>query len=227
MAGTPTFLAHIFDRAKPGDLDSLKWIIVSARRSARTPCSTRPAKAAPNAVVLEGYGITECSPVVAVNPPGAREPGTLGKPLPGVAVTRPGRGDERRAAAGPDGACCTSPGRTSSPGYLGYDGPPPFLELDGKRWYVTGDLGELDADGYVVFRGRLKRFLKAGGEMISLPALEEPFASLLPADGRTARGWPWRGSRRRRRPADRAVHHGGSVAARRERACCRRKGSAA
>jgi long-chain-fatty-acid--[acyl-carrier-protein] ligase len=45
---------------------------------------------------------------------------------------------------------------------------------------VTGDLGELDSDGYLWFRGRLKRFLKAGGEMISLPALEEPFARLYP-----------------------------------------------
>jgi long-chain-fatty-acid--[acyl-carrier-protein] ligase len=53
--------------------------------------------------------------------------------------------------------------------------------MDGKRWYVTGDLGEIDVDGYLVFRGRLKRFLKAGGEMISLPALEEPFARLYPA----------------------------------------------
>ena len=61
-----------------------------------------------------------------------------------------------------------------------YDGPSPFVEDEGKRWYVTGDLGELDSDGYLWFRGRLKRFLKAGGEMISLPALEEPFARLYP-----------------------------------------------
>jgi long-chain-fatty-acid--[acyl-carrier-protein] ligase len=65
-------------------------------------------------------------------------------------------------------------------GYLGYDGPSPFVHHEGKRWYVTGDLGELDPDGYLWFRGRLKRFLKAGGEMISLPALEEPFARLHP-----------------------------------------------
>jgi long-chain-fatty-acid--[acyl-carrier-protein] ligase len=54
------------------------------------------------------------------------------------------------------------------------------VEAEGKRWYVTGDLGELDTDGYLWFRGRLKRFLKAGGEMISLPALEEPFAQRYP-----------------------------------------------
>jgi long-chain-fatty-acid--[acyl-carrier-protein] ligase len=71
-------------------------------------------------------------------------------------------------------------GPTVFPGYLGHDGPPPFRELGGKRWYVTGDLATIDAEGYLHFGGRLKRFLKAGGEMISLPALEEPFARLYP-----------------------------------------------
>ena len=71
-------------------------------------------------------------------------------------------------------------GPTVFPGYLAYDGPSPFVEDGGKRWYVTGDLGEMDADSYLWIGGRLKRFLKAGGEMISLPALEEPFARLYP-----------------------------------------------
>ena len=66
------------------------------------------------------------------------------------------------------------------PGYIGYDGPSPFEEHDSKRYYVTGDLVALDSEGYIVFQGRLKRFLKAGGEMISLPALEEPFAKMFP-----------------------------------------------
>ncbi len=71
-------------------------------------------------------------------------------------------------------------GPTVFPGYLSYDGPSPFHEHDGKRWYITGDLASLDADGFLHFAGRLKRFLKAGGEMISLPALEEPLASTYP-----------------------------------------------
>jgi long-chain-fatty-acid--[acyl-carrier-protein] ligase len=66
------------------------------------------------------------------------------------------------------------------PGYIGEEGPPPFVEREGKRWYMTGDLVEADADGFLYFRGRLKRFLKAGGEMISLPALEEPFVRRYP-----------------------------------------------
>jgi long-chain-fatty-acid--[acyl-carrier-protein] ligase len=71
-------------------------------------------------------------------------------------------------------------GPTVFPGYLGHEGPPPFEEIAGQRWYVTGDLAELDPSGAIVFHGRLKRFLKAGGEMISLPALEEPLARRYP-----------------------------------------------
>jgi long-chain-fatty-acid--[acyl-carrier-protein] ligase len=63
---------------------------------------------------------------------------------------------------------------------LHYDGPDPFLDVAGKRWYVTGDLVQVDEERYIHFRGRLKRFLKAGGEMISLPALEEPFGERYP-----------------------------------------------
>jgi non-ribosomal peptide synthetase component E (peptide arylation enzyme) len=54
------------------------------------------------------------------------------------------------------------------------------MELDGKRWYVTGDLVRVDEDGYIHFCGRLKRFLKIGGEMVSLPALEEPLSRQYP-----------------------------------------------
>ena len=67
-------------------------------------------------------------------------------------------------------------------GYHAYDGPSPFVELEGQQWYRTGDLVAVDDDGYLQFRGRLKRFLKAGGEMISLPAIEAPLQKKYPAD---------------------------------------------
>src|SRR5207245_3042920 len=74
-----------------------------------------------------------------------------------------------------------SSGPSVFPGYLAYDEEQPFRERDGKRWYITGDLAEVnDEEGYIRLRGRKKRFLKAGGEMISLPALEEPFARRYP-----------------------------------------------
>jgi long-chain-fatty-acid--[acyl-carrier-protein] ligase len=62
-------------------------------------------------------------------------------------------------------------------GYLHYSGESPFLDWGGKQWYRTGDLVQQDADGWLTFEGRLKRFVKLGGEMISLPAIE---AVLLP-----------------------------------------------
>jgi long-chain-fatty-acid--[acyl-carrier-protein] ligase len=178
MAGTPTFVGFILDRAKPGELDSLKIIIVGAEKC--PPAVFEKAKVmAPNAEVLEGYGITECSPVVSVNRPGNVKPGTIGDPLPGVEVCVTHLETKEVLPRGQRGMLHVA-GPTIFGGYAGHDGPPPFEEIDGKRWYVTGDLAEVDNTGAIVFHGRLKRFLKAGGEMISLPALEEPFAKMFP-----------------------------------------------
>jgi long-chain-fatty-acid--[acyl-carrier-protein] ligase len=66
-------------------------------------------------------------------------------------------------------------------GYHAFDGPSPFVEFEGEQWYRTGDLVSADGDGYFQFEGRLKRFLKAGGEMVSLPALEVPFQKKFPS----------------------------------------------
>jgi long-chain-fatty-acid--[acyl-carrier-protein] ligase len=178
LVGTPTFLGHVLDRARPGDLDSLRLIIVGAEKCPRSVFE-RCARLAPRAEVLEGYGVTECSPVVSVNPPGSTRPGTLGQPLPGVDVCVVDLETDEVLPPGRMGMLLVS-GPSVFPGYLGDGGPSPFRERDGKRWYVTGDLASLDADGFLHFGGRLKRFLKAGGEMISLPALEEPFARLHP-----------------------------------------------
>jgi long-chain-fatty-acid--[acyl-carrier-protein] ligase len=140
----------------------------------------RCAAAAPQATVLEGYGITECSPVVAVNHPDWNRPGTVGKPLPVVETSVVDLDTEEVLPRGRLGMLWVT-GPTIFPGYIGFDGPSPFRERDGKRWYVTGDLVEISEDGFIKLAGRLKRFLKAGGEMISLPALEEPFARQYPA----------------------------------------------
>lgn len=178
LVGTPTFLSNIFDRAKPGDLDSLKYILVGAEKCPEAVFK-RCAELAPHAVLLEGYGITECSPMVSANVPGATKPGTVGKPLPGVELLVHDLDTEKPVGPNQLGTLLVA-GPTIFPGYIGYDGPTPFKEIDGKRWYVTGDLAKIDDEGFIHFSGRMKRFLKAGGEMISLPALEEPFAKEYP-----------------------------------------------
>jgi len=178
LLGTPTFVSYILARVKPGDLDALRLAVVGAEKC--PPALFEEfARVAPAATLLEGYGITECAPVVAVNGPKANRPGSLGKPLPGVEVRVVDLDTDALLPPGQQGMLLVS-GPTVFPGYIAFDGPSPFRELDGKRWYVTGDLVRIDADGYIWFAGRLKRFLKAGGEMISLPALEEPFARLYP-----------------------------------------------
>src|SRR5205085_6230371 len=136
-------------------------------------------QAAPEAALLEGYGVTECSPVVAVNRPGTVRPGTVGPPLPCVEVTAVDVDSEEELPRSRMGVLWVS-GPTVFPGYIGEEQSSPFRDRGGKRWYVTGDLAEIDADGYIKLAGRLKRFLKAGGEMISLPALEEPLAKKYP-----------------------------------------------
>lgn len=176
--GTPTFMGYIFDRAKPGDLDSFRLIVVGAERCPDAVFE-KAKTLAKNAVLIEGYGITECSPIIAAHWPGKLKRGTLGHPFPDIEVCAVDLETDAVLPPGEMGMLHVS-GPNVFPGYIGHDGPSPFREMNGKRWYVTGDLGTLDADGQVVFSGRLKRFLKAGGEMISLPALEEPFTKLYP-----------------------------------------------
>lgn len=178
LIGTPTFAGFILNRVKPGDLDSLRLIVVGAEKCP-DELFDRAKRFAPNATVLEGYGVTECSPCVAVNPVAKVKHGTIGKPLPNVRVCVVDLDTGTPLPANERGLLLVS-GPTVFPGYLSHEGESPFREIDGVHWYVTGDLAALDEDGYIVFHGRLKRFLKAGGEMISLPALEEPFAKLYP-----------------------------------------------
>jgi long-chain-fatty-acid--[acyl-carrier-protein] ligase len=179
VVATPTFVGLILNRCSPGDLQSLRLLVVGAEKCP-DEIFDRVAALAPHATVLEGYGVTECSPCVSVNPVESPRRGSVGKPLPNVEVCVLDLESGEPTPAGARGMLLVS-GPTVFPGYVGEGVESPFRELNGKRWYVTGDLAALDPDGYILFHGRLKRFLKAGGEMISLPALEEPFARLYPA----------------------------------------------
>jgi acyl-CoA synthetase (AMP-forming)/AMP-acid ligase II/1-acyl-sn-glycerol-3-phosphate acyltransferase/acyl carrier protein len=185
LAGTPTFVSAILRRATPEQLGSLRLLFVGAEKCPQALQETA-SRLAPGALLLEGYGITECGPVVAVNRPGANRPGTVGRPVPGVEVCVVEPETEGPLPPGRVGELWVS-GPSVFPGYLAYDGESPFRERQGRRWYVTGDLAEVDADGFIRLAGRKKRFLKAGGEMISLPALEEPFARRYPPTERGPR----------------------------------------
>lgn len=175
---TPTFFNYILNAAQPEDLASLRIVITGAEKCPES-VFTRAKQMTPQAIVSEGYGITECSPVVSVSRPGNLRPGTIGQPLDGVEVMVVDPDSMQPLPTGQRGLLLVH-GATIFPGYLHYDGPSPFHEHDGKRWYITGDLASIDGDGFIHFAGRLKRFLKAGGEMISLPALEEPLVAAYP-----------------------------------------------
>lgn len=175
---TPTFLNFILNAARPADLASLRIIVTGAEKCPEA-LFARAKQIVPHAILSEGYGITECSPVVSACRPNNVRLGTIGQPLDGIDVLVVDPESMKPLPIGQRGLLLVH-GATVFPGYLHYDGPSPFHEHDGKRWYITGDLVSVDKDGFIHFAGRLKRFLKAGGEMISLPAIEEPFAVAYP-----------------------------------------------
>ncbi len=177
---TPTFLGYMLAACRGTEMASLRKIIAGAEKCPEAifaGCSQR----APEAVILEGYGITECAPVVAANRLDLTKAGSIGRPVKHVEVTIVDP-ETHEPVTGAEGGMLLVRGPSVFPGYHRHDGPSPFVESQGCTWYRTGDLVSVDADGYLFFRGRLKRFLKAGGEMISLPALEEPFQKRYPPD---------------------------------------------
>ncbi len=176
---TPTFLGHIFSLATNDDLGSLRVIVTGAEKCPEATFA-RCAELVPDATILEGYGITECSPVVSGNRLGRTKAGTVGPPFDGVEVCVVHPETHEELPNGETGLLLVT-GPSVFGGYLHYDGPDPFVQLNGKRWYNSGDLVQLDDEGFIHFRGRLKRFLKVGGEMVSLPALEEPLVRRYPA----------------------------------------------
>ena len=168
--GTPTFLSGIVRAATGDELASLRLIVYAAEK-----CPERTYQAliqrCPSAVIVEGYGVTECSPVVSVNREEDPRPGTIGKVLRSFEHALVDVDTGQPAETGAVGVLLVR-GPCVFPGYLGADAASPFVGFAGKQWYRTGDLVSADADGVLTFRGRLKRFVKLGGEMVSLPAIE-------------------------------------------------------
>ncbi|MBE3072025.1 MAG: AMP-binding protein, partial [Acidobacteria bacterium] len=179
MVGTPTFLNGIVRAARPGQLDSLRLAVTGAEKC---PPAVYEAlqRQCPQLTVLEGYGITECSPVVSANPDAAPVPYSIGKLLPSVEGAVVGLETLARVPPGETGMLLVR-GPSIFSGYLAYGGDSPFVTFEGKTWYQTGDLVRQTDEGVLFFEGRLKRFIKLGGEMVSLPAIEAALQPHFPA----------------------------------------------
>ncbi len=175
MCSAPTFLKNIMQFARSLDVSSVRMIISGAEK-APEELLANIAAVCPKARFVEGYGITECSPILCANATGDRKKG-VGKPLDGirVAIVDP-ENLEHEKACGETGLILAS-GPNVFSGYLNKVAVEPFVELKGASWYQTGDLGLLDDEGNLVLSGRLKRFIKIGGEMVSLTAIEEVLSS--------------------------------------------------
>lgn len=169
VCGTPAFLKGIL---KQGTSDQLKTLRICVTGAEKAPEELFEKVAElKNCRLVEGYGITECSPVLTVNLSGNRQAG-VGKPLPQVELCIVDLDKHQAVKAGAQGLILAR-GPNIFYGYLNKGIASPFLHLNGEEWYSTGDLGSLDSQGNLIISGRLKRFVKVGGEMISLGAIEE------------------------------------------------------
>ncbi|GLH72605.1 hypothetical protein GETHLI_11070 [Geothrix limicola] len=182
LVGTPTFLGGILRQAEDRHLESLR-IVVSGAEKCPEPIYATLAKRWPKTTVLEGYGITECSPVVSVNREEDPRMGSIGKPLLSVEWAIVDMEKGRRVEPGQPGMLLVR-GPSVFSGYLNADVDSPFETFEGRQWYRTGDLVYQDR-GVLVFSGRLKRFVKLGGEMVSLPAIEEALSRRFQAEDET------------------------------------------
>ena len=168
----PTFYRNLFRVAKREELQSVRLFITGAEK-AGDDLFNAVASLGTDAEMIEGYGISECAPMVSAVRPGS-ERGGVGPPLPGIEMMMidPETGEKTK-----EGEILIS-GPNVFPGYLGANAPDPFLEKEGKKWYRSGDFGYLDERGNLILSGRLKRFVKVGGEMVSLIALEEELLAI-------------------------------------------------
>jgi acyl-CoA synthetase (AMP-forming)/AMP-acid ligase II len=120
--------------------------------------------------MIEGYGITECSPVLTLNRPDEERKG-VGRAVPHVELDIIDPDTYEKIGLNKQGLILAH-GPNVFSGYLNRT-IDPFVKRDGKNWYITGDLGILDDQGRLTITGRIKRFVKVGPEMISLGSIEE------------------------------------------------------
>lgn len=176
LLSTPTFVRSYLRRVEPSQFKTLRFAVAGAERC---PAELKAQfKEKYGADLLEGYGCTELAPVVALNLPtvereGVREirsrDGSVGRPLPGIHVFAAHPETLAPLAVGEEGLLIVkSPARMR--GYLGRTDLTEQAFAHGG--YNTGDIGKVDADGFVIITGRLARFAKIGGEMVPLDNIE-------------------------------------------------------
>jgi acyl-[acyl-carrier-protein]-phospholipid O-acyltransferase/long-chain-fatty-acid--[acyl-carrier-protein] ligase len=170
---TNTFLNGYARKAHPYDFRSLRYLFAAAEKLQEATAQTWAQKFGVR--ILEGYGATECAPCLSVNTPLEPRYGSVGRLLPGMEYKlEPVEGVE-------DGRRLFVRGPNVMKGYLNAEANAKFQALDG--WYDTGDIVSVDAEGYLHILGRMKRFAKVSGEMVSLSAVEDALAGAFPHYG--------------------------------------------
>ena len=169
--GTDTFLAGYARAAHGYDFYSVRYVFAGAERVRE---ETRRAFADRFGLrILEGYGATETAPVIAVNTPMQYKPGTVGRFVPGLTCKL------EPIAGVSEGQRLLLSGPNVMLGYLTVDRPGELQPPPGGV-YDTGDIVSIDAQGFITLKGRVKRFAKVAGEMVSLAAVEETALKLWP-----------------------------------------------
>ncbi|MDD2332387.1 MAG: AMP-binding protein [Candidatus Cloacimonetes bacterium] len=175
MAATPSFFYGYLNKSEPGDFKTVRFAIAGADKLPEKLVDGYMRKH--GIILYEGYGTTETSPVISANTPKHNKLGSIGKLLPGVQLRILDIGTDKILDPGMEGKILVK-GDLVMAGYLG-DLEETSLRIH-NGWYDTGDIGMIDSDGYLWHKGRLKRFVKVGGEMVSLVKVEDALSRLLP-----------------------------------------------
>jgi acyl-[acyl-carrier-protein]-phospholipid O-acyltransferase/long-chain-fatty-acid--[acyl-carrier-protein] ligase len=173
MLGTNTFLNGYARKAHPLEFRSVRYLFAAGEKLQESTAATWSQRFGVR--VLEGYGATECSPCISINLPTWPKNGSAGRLLPGMEW----RLEPVDGVA--DGGRLLVRGPNVMRGYLNPEANAAFKALGG--WYDTGDIVRVDEDNYLFILGRLKRFAKISGEMVSLTAVEDALAGAFPHYG--------------------------------------------